>query len=119
MTSVADELFEFIEDLNAQFAVEAIRELNSENPFRTGLSRSNWTIGFDAGTVIVFPIDSQSNVVNNARFLAQSGNLLRTFFIKNNIEYIVPLAEGSSPQASRGWVDRSIVQAANISYGVV
>ncbi len=118
MTSVADELFEMIEDLNRTFAVEAITELNRRNPLDTGLSRSNWTLSFTSNTVVTFPIDSRTNVVNNARFLAQRGNLLKTFYIRNNIEYIVPLAEGSSSQASRGWVDRSLARAINISYGV-
>lgn len=118
MTSIADEILDSVSELNGQFAAEAVRDLNETNPLKTGLSRSNWTVSFDADTVVTFPINSPSDVVANVRTFSRGRDLTNTFYIRNNIEYIVPLAHGSSPQASRGWVDRSIVNAATVTYGV-
>lgn len=110
---------EFLDDLQKlaeEFTVDLVKELNDINPVLTGLSRSNWHVS-QTPTSAVYPIDSPANVIRAARSaIKYKVKAVNTFYIGNNTSYIVSLANGSSPQAARGWIERSLYKMADKHY---
>lgn len=118
MIGVSEELIRDIDELNGRFTINFIRELNRLNPLDTGLSRSGWFASASQETSRQLPITTPAATVSAAVRFALSRDLVtRPFYILNNVEYIEPLLDGHSPQASRGWMDRTLVNELNSVYG--
>lgn len=83
-------------------------------PVDTGRARSNWTVSIGEPELVDKPGPNTGSKATNegaatAQALAQAFNALRGYdvkfgpiFITNSVPYIIPLDEGSSPQATAG-----------------
>lgn len=84
-------------------ALDVVRELVQRTPVDTGLARSNWFIGYERGSS-VDPAKSKNGAPSLARSAQFAANLGAgsTFYIVNNVPYIMRLEFGSSKQAPAG-----------------
>ena len=115
---VKKELIGYVQELNLEFGTTLVRSLTNINPLDTGLSRSNWHITFTPDSNNILPVSSNIGTVGNAAVMLQGKDLTKDFNIVNNVPYIVPLLNGHSKQAKRGWMDRSISHNLDKVYGV-
>ena len=115
MSTVIDQLKQFIEEVKEEIGVEVTRQLIDRTPVDTGWAQSNWI-----GT-----LDRPFQTTAGTRKEAEAGRLdTRTAFegiqsfrrnrigqriwITNNVPYIVLLNQGSSRQAPPMFVETAI-----------
>lgn len=120
VTVIVKELGQFIEGLAKRLNLGIVADLVEVTPKDTGWAASNW----------VPSIGQPINATSGTREDAEKGNLdyapqargiadistkyklaLGSIFISNNVDYILKLNDGSSRQAPRAFVERSIERA--------
>jgi len=117
MKVVADTIGKNTNDVVRQAALEADQVGVLRTPVDTGRARANWLVSIGEPTTET--VDTPDNpAAGTAEALAQARQATRGYktrlgsiFITNNVEYIVPLDEGTSPQAPSG-MSAFMVQAA-------
>lgn len=101
------------EALVARASVKIIENLISATPRDTGWARANWLAGVDS--VPDQPVGSRQAVTTSAQAnglarVVTGFRFGRTIQIANNVPYIEDLNNGSSPQASPGFVQTVIAK---------
>ena len=83
-------------------SLDALGRVVEKTPVDTGRARANWQVGIDNAPEGEVPIGTDPRGNGLAALTALRPN--RVVYISNNVEYIVPLEEGSSNQAPNGMV---------------
>ncbi len=104
-------------------AIDVTADLVRSTPVDTGHARSNWFLGKERLTDTDIQA-SRTGASSMARATAFASNLKAgdTFFIVNNVAYIMPLEYGSSNQAPAGMARATVArwqQTVNAAVGSV
>mgnify|MGYP006429495409 CR=1 FL=1 len=101
-------------------ALEADRSIVLATPVDTGRARANWIVGVNKRVEKSTEDADKSGRLTIAAGEAEIGKAEAddTIHITNNLPYIVPLNNGSSIQASAGFVQRGIGRAAAIARNI-
>lgn len=101
----------FLVDLTRVQTLEVWRELTVITPFDTGRARAGWiaTTGQPSNSTPPPAGDGQilsvtPPQINNTKVGVKN-------WVVNNVEYIIPLADGHSIQQPKGWVQKAIARS--------
>ncbi len=117
-----DELADFLDDdLDQQtrkYAISVNNNLVQSTPRDTGRAKGDWQVGFDTaptGNTDTLDYSGGLTIAKNTMEIASMNGNYGDIYIVNNLPYIVPLDEGSSEQATNGFVNSSI-RAADVAF---
>lgn len=114
-----------ISDQSAKYVKAAARavlvDLAKITPVDTSLAVSNWTVGIGYSPVNLIPphvpgSKGSTAAASRAQTIAYGRQMINMYksrqvlHISNNIDYITLLNQGSSPQASAGFVERAVMK---------
>lgn len=99
-----------IEGLVSDVAEEIGRVLVPATPVDTGFARANWRPALNAPPLIPVTRNDPtgSATISRIAVVARQYRVGDTFYLTNNAPYISLLNRGSSPQATAGFVARSV-----------
>lgn len=78
--------------------------LKMESPVKTGRFRASWQVGENSATGGIAPDGSYPSAPPLTRLGYSWEKLGNVYSVHNNLPYATPLANGSSKQADKGWV---------------
>jgi hypothetical protein len=78
--------------------------LKQASPVDTGRFRASWQVGENAAGGGIAPPGNYSGTAPLQRIGYQQEEMGNIYSVHNNLPYAEPLADGSSKQASPGWV---------------
>jgi hypothetical protein len=78
--------------------------LKQASPVDTGRFRASWQVGENAAPGGIAPEGNYSGTPPLSRIGYQQERLGNIYSVHNNLPYAEPLANGSSKQASAGWI---------------
>ena len=90
-----------------------------QKDYRGGRSRANWQYGLNSiptGVIEDFDPDGSRTISAIAASIPRQA-AGKVHYIANNVEYIIPLEEGSSKQAPNGMVARTVLDFQQIVTG--
>ena len=90
-----------------------------QKDYRGGRSRANWQYGLNSiptGVIEDFDPDGSRTISAIAASIPKQA-AGKVHYIANNVEYIIPLEEGSSKQAPNGMVARTLLDFQQIVVG--
>lgn len=90
-----------------------------QKDYRGGRSRANWQYGLNSiptGVIEDFDPDGSRTISAIAASIPRQA-AGKVHYIANNVEYIIPLEEGSSKQAPNGMVARTLLDFQQIVVG--
>lgn len=99
-----------LEQLLRVTVLETDSRLKQQSPFDTGRFRVSWQIGQNAADGVPAPQGSYGAGITppkGSNYQPGQEKLGNYYSVHNNLPYAEPLAQGHSPQAPAGWVDRT------------
>ena len=99
-----------LEKLLRVTVLETDARLKQQSPVDTGRFRVSWQIGQNAADGTPAPEGSYGAGITppkGSNYQPGQEKLGNYYSVHNNLPYAEPLAQGSSPQAPAGWVDRT------------
>lgn len=113
MRIAAETITRETEELVAEVSAEIGKELVIETPVDTGHARANWRPALNAPPTVPVTRADKTGAGTTARIsvVAKQFKAGDTFYLANNVPYIEQLNEGSSPQASRGYIQKGVKDA--------
>lgn len=118
----ADDIAKFAAKANANMetimkrvAFELFRNIVNRTPVDTGRARANWQLGIDKmpTSVVDGNYDDMAGMYQSfvrAKSAIFQVNGVKSIFIINNLEYIIPLEYGTSKQAPQGMVRITVAE---------
>jgi hypothetical protein len=108
---------------------EVFKNVITGTPVDTGRARASWFINVaspiravaperPAGTAAAAAAEAES-LGRFAEVVPDRVTGLETIYITNNLPYIVRLAEGTSHQAPKGWVEQAVQAGARLGDAIV
>lgn len=108
LTEVANNLKGNMQLFTKQTALKVFAGVITGNPVDTGYSRYNWFFGVDSTNAILPMIDGAENYPEpDIQEAARTPNRF-TYFLNNNLPYIVFLEAGSSNQQPTGFIANTL-----------
>ena len=103
-----DEMDDFVKDKFEQLVRAAVLETDNrcklQSPVDTGRFRASWQVGQDNASGQGAPEGNYGRQYPIQRLNYQSETVGHIYSVHNNLPYAEPLANGSSKQATPGWV---------------
>ncbi len=99
-----------LETLLRVTVLETDARLKLQSPVDTGRFRVSWQIGQNAADSTPAPegsYDADITPPKGSNYQPGQEKLGNYYSVHNNLPYAEPLAQGHSPQAPAGWVDRT------------
>ena len=99
-----------LEKLLRVTVLETDSRLKQQSPVDTGRFRFSWQIGENAANSTPAPDGSYGTAITPPKgdnYQAGQEKLGNYYSVHNNLPYAEPLAQGYSPKAPAGWVDRT------------
>jgi hypothetical protein len=105
-----------LEKLLRVTVLETDSRLKQQSPVDTGRFRVSWQIGQNAADGMPAPEGSYGAGITppkGSNYQPGQEKLGNYYSVHNNLPYAEPLAQGHSPQAPAGWVDRTAREMQN------
>jgi hypothetical protein len=102
---------EFLVDVKRVQTLEVWRELAATTPVDTGRARAGWIATVAKPSKKVPPEAEEGQFLPTTPPRLNRTTLIRDNFVVNNVEYIIPLADGHSQQRQKGWVEKAIAKS--------
>jgi len=105
-----------LEQLLRVTVLETDARLKLQSPVDTGRFRVSWQIGQNAADSTPAPegsYDAGITPPKGSNYQPGQEKLGNYYSVHNNLPYAEPLAQGHSPQAPAGWVDRTAREMQN------
>ena len=105
-----------LEKLLRVTVLETDARLKQQSPVDTGRFRVSWQIGQNAADGVPAPEGNYGAGITppkGSNYQPGQERLGNYYSVHNNLPYAEPLAQGHSPQAPAGWVDRTAREMQN------
>jgi len=104
-----------LDSLSRKIVLDIDSEVVRQSPFDEGTFRANWQLGINSiptGVLDETDITGSNTARKHVGQMPQkaAGNV---YYLVNNLPYAVPLADGHSSQAEKGWIDRIVLNFEN------
>ena len=101
---IGDYVNQQMEKLLRAAVIETDSLVKQASPVDTGRFRASWQVGENAAPGGIAPPGDYSGTAPLQRIGYQQEEMGNIYSVHNNLPYAEPLADGSSKQASPGWV---------------
>jgi hypothetical protein len=118
-----------IGQIQRAISFEVFKNVITGTPVDTGRARASWFINVASPNRDVAPerpggtgaaeLAAAESLGRLAEIVPERVTGVETIYITNNLPYIVPLAEGSSQQAPKGWVEQAVQAGARLGDAIV